>query len=121
MSNIQKFGLNIEIVKDLAENVHGKFADNSIDVLRIDGNHDTAYVFKDLNLYINKVKTNGIVLMDDTDWSSVNTAMTMFLKEHPSVHLEHTGAGFCVLGKLISGVVRENDKLAKFRTWSNSS
>jgi hypothetical protein len=100
ISNISKFNLNIYIIKDYSENVYNKFDDNSIDILRIDGNHDTNFVFKDLELYIKKIKINGIVLMDDTNWSSVVKAMNDFLDAHKNIILERREKEFCVLRKI---------------------
>jgi tRNA G46 methylase TrmB len=99
LNNIKQFNLNVEMYRDYAENVYNNFLDNSIDILRIDGNHDTDYVMKDLSLYINKLKINGIVLMDDTDWDSVNSAMNAFLSIHTNVILEQRGNEFCILRK----------------------
>ena len=99
LTNIQKFNLNIEIYKDCAENVYDKFADDSIDILRIDGNHDSSYVMKDLSLYVNKIKRNGIILMDDTDWPSVDKALSRFLSTHTDIILETRGSTYCVLRK----------------------
>ena len=99
MLNIKKNNLNIEIIKDYSENVYDKFENNSIDILRIDGNHDTKFVFKDLQLYITKIKTGGIILMDDTDWSSVENAMAIFLNANKNITLECREKEFCVLRK----------------------
>jgi hypothetical protein len=38
---------------------------NNIDFLYIDGNHKYKYVFKELQLYYDKVKPGGIIIGDD--------------------------------------------------------
>lgn len=43
-----------------------------IDMLHIDGNHDTKYVAMDAAKYISMVKDSGFIVFDDIDWESVN-------------------------------------------------
>jgi methyltransferase family protein len=43
----------------------------NIDMLHIDGNHDTRFVSRDLDNYLPLVKPGGFVIMDDIDWRSV--------------------------------------------------
>lgn len=42
-----------------------------IDMLHIDGNHDTQFVLRDLANYLPLLKSGGFVIMDDIDWHSV--------------------------------------------------
>lgn len=58
-----------------AQAVAEAFAPGSIDVLHIDGNHSTAAAFRDVNLYLPRVKPGGWVWFDDTDWESVKPAL----------------------------------------------
>ncbi len=43
-----------------------------IDMLHIDGNHDSIYVQEDADKYLPLVKEGGFVIFDDIDWDSVN-------------------------------------------------
>ncbi len=44
---------------------------SGIDLLHIDGNHDTAFVDYDASHYIPLVRAGGIIVFDDTNWPSV--------------------------------------------------
>lgn len=63
--------------------------DIGIDMLHIDGNHDTKYVMEDVNLYLPLLNPNGFIIMDDIDWGSVKPAYNK-LKETTAVIFEST-------------------------------
>jgi hypothetical protein len=44
-------------------------------LVHIDGNHDTAYVMQDVELYLPLVTPGGFVVMDDISWDSVKPAV----------------------------------------------
>jgi cephalosporin hydroxylase len=44
-------------------------------LVHVDGNHDTAYVMKDVELYLPLVTPGGFVVMDDISWDSVKPAV----------------------------------------------
>lgn len=44
------------------------------DMVHIDGNHDTAKVMEDVDLYLLRLNGNGFIVMDDVSWSSVRPA-----------------------------------------------
>ena len=48
------------------------FADGSIDLLHIDGNHSELASVRDVELWLPKVSPFGIIILDDIDWPSVN-------------------------------------------------
>ncbi|WP_228895978.1 class I SAM-dependent methyltransferase [Pseudoduganella aquatica] len=50
---------------------------DGIGVLHIDGNHDIEFVAKDLQYYLPKIKSNGPIIMDDTDWDSVRSCLPL--------------------------------------------
>ncbi|HYF84134.1 MAG TPA: glycosyltransferase [Clostridia bacterium] len=52
-----------------------------IDMLHIDGNHDTKYVSLDAEKYIPLVNEFGFVVFDDIDWESVNIVYQKYKKE----------------------------------------
>jgi len=79
ISNLQRItnlqlGNNAFIIRDKSENVVKYLSDN-IELIHIDGNHDVDYVTKDISLYLPKIKQNGIIIMDDTDWESVKSCL----------------------------------------------
>lgn len=47
------------------------FADQSIDILHIDGNHTENIAISDVEHYFPKVKKGGYIWLDDVDWPSV--------------------------------------------------
>lgn len=53
----------------------------SIDVLNIDGNHSKVASCRDAMTYIPKVRSGGIVLMDDTSWPSTQDAIKI-IEQH---------------------------------------
>lgn len=52
-----------------------QFADESIDILHIDGNHTEDVVLNDARMFLPKAKKGGYVWFDDTDWSTTKKAL----------------------------------------------
>lgn len=52
---------NVEHIKDFSEKASEKIANNTLDLVFIDGNHDYQYVMQDINLWSDKVKPGGII------------------------------------------------------------
>lgn len=94
ISNINQFGLDVTIHRDLSENVADQF--ESIDILHIDGNHDYGFVLRDLNLYSSKITQNGYIIADDTDWTCVRRAVNDFLSSNDFEIVDDFG-DWCVL------------------------
>lgn len=69
-----KVGNNALIIRETSE-VAVKYLPGEIGLLHIDGNHDVEFVEKDINLYLPKIKKNGLIIMDDTDWESVRSCL----------------------------------------------
>jgi hypothetical protein len=44
------------------------------DMIHVDGNHDTAKVMEDIELYLPRLKSSGFVILDDISWESVRPA-----------------------------------------------
>jgi hypothetical protein len=86
--NLKKLGVYkyCTLIRDKAENVVNTFADNSIDVLHIDGNHSEALSYKDASLYLPKVKPGGYIFFDDIWWTENQQVTTrkavVYLLEH---------------------------------------
>lgn len=99
ISNIDKFKLNVKILRNKAEQVSNNFETNSIDILHIDGSHDYEYVLKDLSLYSEKIINNGIIIMDAIDWPSVKSAMDTFLNSTSNFKIIHVEPEWCIIKK----------------------
>jgi hypothetical protein len=78
-----KLGLvtHCEILRETSQNAVRFFAENqiSVDMLHIDGNHDTRFVLSDVTSYMPLIAPNGFMIMDDTDWASVRPAFELAL------------------------------------------
>ena len=72
---------NVKLHQDYSYNIANEFKDNDFDFLYIDGNHDHAAVRTDLQLYVPKVKTFGIIGGHDygEDWPGVKKAVNEIL------------------------------------------
>lgn len=77
-SQIKKFNIEnySKIVRKTSENAIQFFTEKQIsfDLIHIDGNHDTKAVLKDIELYLPRLKKNGILILDDVSWGSVKPA-----------------------------------------------
>jgi len=58
-----------------------QFANESIDILHIDGNHTEDAALSDAQMYLPKVKKGGYIWFDDADWSTTRRAWE-FLNLH---------------------------------------
>lgn len=50
-----------------------------IDMLHIDGNHSQWDSSRDVTVWVDRVKTGGIIYLDDADWLSTKTAQELML------------------------------------------
>lgn len=53
----------------------------TIDLLHIDGNHDSSASVRDVQLYLPKVPVGGHIWFDDADWESTRPAKALLLEE----------------------------------------
>ena len=58
-------GERVAFARDFSEPASRGFADGSLDLVYIDGNHQSAYVTTDLKAWWPKVRTGGLVIGDD--------------------------------------------------------
>jgi predicted O-methyltransferase YrrM len=80
-------GKYCKLIRDKSENVVDQFENESIDLLHVDGNHSEVLSYKDVTLYISKVKPGGLIFFDDIWWTEGDSTVTtrkalMFLFEH---------------------------------------
>lgn len=74
---------------------HFQGRDIQIGMLHVDGNHDTRCVMRDVELYLPLVAPNGIVVMDDINWASVQPAYAK-VKERMTVLFEAPEFSFLI-------------------------
>lgn len=81
----EAFGLSTGciIIRETSENAYEYLKDEKfeIDMLHIDGNHDTKYVELDAEKYIPMVRDQGFVVFDDIDWDSVNVVYKKYKEQ----------------------------------------
>lgn len=85
-NNLENF---VEIIRDTSNNSFKNFQSESIDVLHIDGNHDEEFVTNDILNYLPLVKTNGYIIMDDTNWVGVKNSIDNHLKSKCNLIVDH--------------------------------
>ena len=76
---INKNNLKINLLQENSYDIVNKFDNNSIDLLHIDGDHSYKGVKKDLNLFWNKIKSDGIIINDDYNWGCCKKAINEFV------------------------------------------
>lgn len=72
--NVEKKVITIQQDSDKCDEL---VADETIDVLHIDGNHTEVQSCRDVELWASKVKKNGYLFFDDTQWTSVQKALRL--------------------------------------------
>jgi hypothetical protein len=70
------------LIRARASAAVARFADRSVDLLHVDGNHDQAAVLEDLDNYLPKVMLGGFVILDDVSWESVRAAGRRLDSDH---------------------------------------
>lgn len=75
-STIAIWGLrhHCAVLRARAEDAATVFAEQSIDLLHIDGNHSEATSCRDVEMYLPRLRQGGILIFDDTNWSSTTRA-----------------------------------------------
>jgi cephalosporin hydroxylase len=75
--NNTRFFNNVNLIKDYSHNVSTIFADKSVDLVYIDGDHSYEAVNKDIELYLPKIKQGGILAGHDysKSWPGVVKAV----------------------------------------------
>lgn len=78
--SLDKYKHKIKWIKEKAADAAKFIADNSLDFVYIDGNHDYEFVVEDILLYYPKVKEGGLLSGHDYHWESVKRAVDEFVK-----------------------------------------
>ena len=74
------------IKRGLSENIVPTFENDFFDLIFVDGNHETEYVYADGKMAFDKVKSGGYIVFDDYDntWTQTMKGIDMFLNEYAS-------------------------------------
>jgi hypothetical protein len=75
-----RLGNHAVLLRETSE-VAVKYLPDDIGMLHIDGNHDIEFVAKDIILFLPKIKSGGLIIMDDTDWASVQSCLPLLSKD----------------------------------------
>jgi len=70
----------IHLLRQRSATAHGHIP-KIIDMLHIDGNHDTTKVMKDIEIYVPLVKPYGYIILSSTDFDSVQQAFSALGKD----------------------------------------
>jgi len=93
--NIKNFGSlqKFKIYRGLSENIVPTFENEFFDIIYVDGNHETEYVYKDGKMAFDKCKSGGYIIFDDYcvnvygkcfDWEQTVKGIDMFLEDYKS-------------------------------------
>jgi len=98
------FGDSLQIIRDLSSNAAESLRNSgySIDMLHIDGNHDTKFVTEDYELYYPLLSDDAIIVFDDVDWPSVDVVYQKAKSENSLIY-EGSYNGVITYGILLKG------------------
>lgn len=99
---ISAHSLNIKLFQNTSEAIVDCFEDGSIDCIHVDGDHSYEGVISDMNLYWPKLKSSGMMLMDDyikDTWPEVFRATNDFI--NTNIKEIDTHQGFMTKMKII--------------------
>jgi len=96
---IEKHKLNdiIQLIPETSETAVSRFNDQSIDLLFIDGDHGFHAVLTDLMIYYPKMKQGSLIVVPNTSWKSISSAVGSFCEEN---NLTSTTVNDCFLIRL---------------------
>jgi hypothetical protein len=84
--NMKTFGLEDKLVikRGFSEDIVPTLEDESFDLIFVDGNHETDYVYKDGVMSLQKVKKGGYIVFDDYvyTWSQTMRGIDTFIEDH---------------------------------------
>ena len=93
------FGDSLQVIRELSSNavLELEARNHRIDMLHIDGNHDTKFVQQDYNNYYPLLTDGAIIVFDDINWPSVNIVYQKSKTENVFV-LEAPNYGILIKG-----------------------
>ena len=85
-TNISTYKLQDKCVinRGFSEKIVPTFEDNFFDIIYVDGNHETEFVYKDGCMAFEKLKSGGFIVFDDYNyhWPQTKLGIHRFLEEH---------------------------------------
>jgi hypothetical protein len=86
LSNIQKLADTSKFIikRGLSDEIVPTFSDNFFDIIFVDGNHETEYVYRDGIMALQKVKVGGYIVFDDyylSVWPQTKLGIDKFIAE----------------------------------------
>ena len=83
-----------EIHRGFSDDILPTFSDNFFDIVYVDGNHETEYVYRDGCMSFQKLKKRGYMIFDDYDWKETKVGIDRFINEYKSmIHIIDTLTG----------------------------
>lgn len=73
----QRVGAFVNFQLCSSEQGVAKFADESLDLVHVDGSHNEAASTRDVKIWWPKLRPGGIMVMDDTDWKQLVAARSL--------------------------------------------
>lgn len=110
---------NTEFIRESSSYAVDYFIQNSIsiDMLHIDGNHDTKHVMSDVKNYTPLLSHGGCVVIDDINWYSVKPALNYLLATDYKIIFIHKN--FAILKKDFHDGSEEKIELRRYETLFN--
>ncbi|MGL4540610.1 MAG: class I SAM-dependent methyltransferase [Candidatus Rhabdochlamydia sp.] len=98
---LHNFGLESHcvVLRMTGEEALSQFADESIDILHIDGNHTENVALNDAKMYLPKVKKGGYIWFDDVNWPTTKNALE-FMQSHCEKDEEHSTDEYFLFKKI---------------------
>jgi len=87
------------LIKKSSQEALELFADESIDFIHFDGNHNAEFAFWDVYNYFPKVKDSGYILLNDPNWASMTRSLTFLLERADIVSSFSRSASLLLLRK----------------------
>ena len=84
MNNISPYADKCILHRGFSDNIVPTFPDNYFDIIYVDGNHETDYVYRDGVMSFQKIKTGGYIIFDDycIEWPQTIAGIDKFIVEY---------------------------------------
>ena len=84
MNNISPYADKCIIHRGFSEDIVPTFPDNYFDIMYVDGNHETDYVYRDGCMSFQKLKKGGYMIFDDysIEWPQTISGINKFIFEY---------------------------------------
>ncbi len=117
--NQNKLSKYCSVIKQPFKTAINLFADETIDFIHFDGNHNEEEAFQDVITYFSKVKNDGYILLNDSNWLSMKKALTFLLERTELISSSSPSATYVLLRKDEQKVKAANAKVAKQNSLDN--